>query len=777
MNICSLLAVYASIIYLILGAFAIRVDRKATVNRIFALLCALFAIWVFGYIFIYSSSDYAECWAWYRFSALGWCLFPGAMWHYWGVFSKSGRFSGPWHGLFYLPGFFFYFQVWFGQVLITGFTSSPLGTAELPAPLSIWYWGYLLYFSSACVYGIGQALLLAVKTSSLRERRLSIWIAVCSFLGTLFGGITNLVFPYYHFYVVPSIGAILLVFWALGIWFAILRFRFMTLTSSIAAEEILSSIDDLLVLIDKHGKILRANLRFTELIGLREEALLGRSFYLLLLDENALSEDVLRKNPNQEVTVRSNGGAIPIAMAASEIRDRDGDPLGWVITGHDLRPTLQLKHEILERQKAQEALSRLNEELEARIIQRTSDLQASNQDLAREIVERQKMASELKSSEQRMRQITDNMLDMVCLTDTDLVFRYASPSYQTILGYAPEALLGRSVLEFLHPDDSPAVEMAIAHAREYFTPGKAEFRYRHADGHYVWIESYGTAIFDEKHQLAGAVFVNRDVSQRRRDEEEKNRLQQMQVEALQQSDRLKDEFLSVISHELRTPLNSITGFASLLEDGVAGELNERQQSFVEKIMNGADRMLRLVEDLLDVARIQAGKFEISAQEVFYPSLVEEAMLALSPLAVEKRINLVTEVEPALNVVMDPQKIYQVLVNLLSNAIKFTPEGGVVSVMVRSEGERLVTEVIDSGIGLDARDIPKLFVAFRQLDMSITRKVGGTGLGLSICRAIIDAHGGLIEAESPGLNSGSTFRFVLPLNPVHGQKTTLCSNER
>ncbi len=230
---------------------------------------------------------------------------------------------------------------------------------------------------------------------------------------------------------------------------------------------------------------------------------------------------------------------------------------------------------------------------------------------------------------------------------------------------------------------------------------------------------------------------------------------------LREADKAKDEFLSVISHELRTPLNFIMGFASILEDEVAGPMSRQQHEYMGKILNGVDRMLLLVNDLLDFAKIQAGKFELHRHATPYAPLVEEVVSTMRPLADQKDIAVSSDVAVDVTPTVDGPRVVQVLTNLLSNAVKFTPAGGSIRVTARIDGNDLLTEVTDTGIGISAEDLPKLFTRFRQLDMSSTREAGGTGLGLSISKGIVEAHGGSIGVRSEK-GCGSTFWFRLPL---------------
>ncbi|MFN3428654.1 MAG: MHYT domain-containing protein [Candidatus Sericytochromatia bacterium] len=229
-----------------------------------------------------------------------------------------------------------------------------------------------------------------------------------------------------------------------------------------------------------------------------------------------------------------------------------------------------------------------------------------------------------------------------------------------------------------------------------------------------------------------------------------------------EQDLLKDRFLSVLSHELRTPINAILGFGSILEDGVAGPLNPEQQRYIRKLTDGAEHMLALVSDLLDMSRIQAGKFSLNPAPMTLEPVVEDVLGNLCALADQRRLTLENAVGPGLpGLVADTQRVRQVLTNLVGNAIKFTPEGGRVTVTAMRDGQGVRVEVIDTGVGISPEDQRRLFNPFTQLDMSATRQAGGTGLGLSIAKALVEAHGGRIGVES-AVGAGSRFWFILPL---------------
>jgi signal transduction histidine kinase len=235
-----------------------------------------------------------------------------------------------------------------------------------------------------------------------------------------------------------------------------------------------------------------------------------------------------------------------------------------------------------------------------------------------------------------------------------------------------------------------------------------------------------------------------------------------QTEKLVQSIRFKDEFLSIVSHELKTPISVIMGFAEILEDELGGKLSKEQKDYVAQISSSADRLLAFVNDLLDMGRIQAGRFAIYPKRTVFADVVEEAVKYMIVLARRKRQKLSARVDEALpELMVDTGRVRQVLLNLLSNAIKFTPEHGQIEVRVRKDGSVARCEVQDSGPGISATQQADIFKQFSQVDTTSTRAAGGTGLGLSISKAIVESHGGSIGVESaPG--KGSLFWFTLPL---------------
>jgi CheY-like chemotaxis protein/two-component sensor histidine kinase len=237
------------------------------------------------------------------------------------------------------------------------------------------------------------------------------------------------------------------------------------------------------------------------------------------------------------------------------------------------------------------------------------------------------------------------------------------------------------------------------------------------------------------------------------------------IKDLREVDKLKSQFLANMSHELRTPLNSIIGFSRVILKGIDGPITDMQQQDLTAIYNSGQHLLGLINDVLDLARIEAGKMELNFEEVNLADMVQSVLSTAKGLVKEKPIQLVSNVLAGTATVRgDAMRIRQIFINLLSNAAKFTDEGAIKVEAQNQKGPDGKTEVLirvtDTGPGITAEDQEKLFKAFSQVDGSATRKSGGTGLGLSICANLVQLHGGRIGVTSePG--QGSTFWFTLP----------------
>jgi PAS domain S-box-containing protein len=391
-------------------------------------------------------------------------------------------------------------------------------------------------------------------------------------------------------------------------------------------------------------------------------------------------------------------------------------------------------------------------------------------DLNRVNAQLQAQAKALLEQKAFVENIIYNTPAAIAYLDRDLVIRISNQANANFLGIPNEQIVNRHILDVLPGGGTQLADLMrnVLETRKPYTTTDYELTYQMPDGTErttYWEFGYYPVVLNEDEGAVGVLSVSQEVSARiERDRERKMALLHGErLRVLEESDRLKDQFLGILSHELRTPLNAILGFGSILADGIAGELKPEQAKYVGKILDSSDVMLGLVDDLLDMSRVQAGKFALDLQTVEVAPLVRNTLANLAADAMKKGHSLVNEVPVTLpSVKADPRRVSQVLSNLVTNAVKYTPEGGTIKVRARVKDESICVEVADTGLGVSAEQQSRIFQAFTQVDMTNTRSRGGVGLGLSIVKALVEAHGGEVGVESEGEGKGSTFFFTLPL---------------
>ena len=344
--------------------------------------------------------------------------------------------------------------------------------------------------------------------------------------------------------------------------------------------------------------------------------------------------------------------------------------------------------------------------------------------------------------------LLDAVADGICGVDPNGLVSFANPAAADLLGASAASLIGRPVHELLHgfaPSGSRCGEdcplRRTSSIRAASTGEDSLFR---ADGSLFPVEYTLTPILDEG-SFSGSVLSFRDISQRY---------------AL---DRLKDEFISTVSHELRTPLTSIRGALGLLSSGILGEVNDKAENLLRIALTNSDRLVRLINDILDLERIQSGREPLAFRPVQLAEVVCQAIEGMQPVAEAAGVKLIHDATQG-EIFADADRVLQVLTNLLSNAIKFSPPNSAVSIMMRPGVQGITISVIDNGRGIPADKLEAVFGRFQQVDASDSRQKGGSGLGLAICRTIVLQHSGRIWAERNPVR-GSTFRVFLPFHPV------------
>ena len=390
-----------------------------------------------------------------------------------------------------------------------------------------------------------------------------------------------------------------------------------------------------------------------------------------------------------------------------------------------------------------------NQQLRRLVANRTTELERSLLEVKRSSRARERALDALQASESRYRSLIQNMLGGLIVVNDKRRIVLTNPSVERLFGYDPGELIGKSV-ELLVPADSP--EAARAFLRSAF--GQAlgritEWEGRRKNGSVFPFELSMFEFEGPNGRLYAGNLV--DISDRR------------------EISRMKDEFVSVVSHELRTPLTSMKASMQLLLADRDSMDPLESQELLTVALNNTERLVRIINDMLDVAKIEAGRLELQRRSTPPEDLVRQAVLNVEQLARDSSIRLVTSTAAGLPpLLVDPDRIVQALVNLLSNALKFAPRGTAVTIGAEERVRgALRFWVHDSGKGIPPDELARLFQKFKQLDSSDSRRVPGTGLGLAITKALIEQHGGRVGVDSaPG--EGTTFYFTLPLEPADGK---------
>ena len=341
-------------------------------------------------------------------------------------------------------------------------------------------------------------------------------------------------------------------------------------------------------------------------------------------------------------------------------------------------------------------------------------------------------------------------LDMLCIADFNGFFKLLNPAWENVLGYSLTELQTRPFIDFVHPEDREATNRAAQKLTEGRGVVGFENRYRHRDGSYKWLLWTANSLPED-----GLIYaVAREVGKWK----EAEALLRLAKDEAEEANRLKSEFLNVMSHELRTPLTVILGNLPLLTDPGQIPDNEEVADIAGDIQTAAQHLLRLINDLLDISKIEAGRMSLELETIPIAQLVGEVLQQTGVLAAKKGLEVTSHV-PDIVCQVDPLRLKQVLLNLMSNAIKFTDRGQI-RIQVHLSNGQACFEIIDTGCGIDSSELPLIFDAFRQVDSSSTRAARGTGLGLTITRRLVEMHGGSIEVESE-VGKGSRFKFTLP----------------
>ena len=375
--------------------------------------------------------------------------------------------------------------------------------------------------------------------------------------------------------------------------------------------------------------------------------------------------------------------------------------------------------------------------------------------ISRDITEYYRAQQAVRDSEANWRSLVESVPDIISTIDLEYRLQFVNRLPPT-LELKPEDLVGKSVFDFLPEEHHQRIKEACTKVIE--TGELATYEVQGLISRYWYASCIGP--IQQDGELVGFVMASANITDRKQAEIELQRSK----ETAEHASRAKSDFLANMSHELRTPLNAIIGFAEILRDELVGTINAEQKECVNDIHISGQHLLEMINDILDLSKIEAGKMVLQLETFSIVEAVEEVNTIITALAVKKHLDLTLNYNRNCPIEADRVKFKQIFYNLLSNAVKFTPEGGRVATHLKVTDTELYAEVIDTGIGISEADQAKLFAPFTQIDTSKSRRYGGTGLGLALTHRLIMLHGGEISVKSEE-GKGSNFTLRIPLQQL------------
>ena len=378
--------------------------------------------------------------------------------------------------------------------------------------------------------------------------------------------------------------------------------------------------------------------------------------------------------------------------------------------------------------------------------------------------EQMQLSQRLRDHQFYTRSLFECNIDAIMTTDPSGIITDVNKQMEVLTGCTRDELIGAPFKKSFTDPEQAETSIKLVLSEKKVT--NYELTVRARDGKETVVSFNATTFYDRDRKLQGVFAAARDVTERKRLNQvlqEKNVELENAWSVAEKTNLAKSEFLANMSHELRTPLNSIIGFSEVLQDQLFGQINEKQHDYVLNILTSGRHLLSLINDILDLSKVESGKMELDLSTFSLRELLEASLMMLREKALKGTINLRIDIAPEAETTIeaDQRKLKQIMFNLVSNAVKFTPTGGTVDVSALREGNFIKIAVADTGIGIKGEDIPRLFKAFTQLEAVYTKGFEGTGLGLALTRQLVELHGGRVWVESE-IGMGSRFCLTIPL---------------
>jgi PAS domain S-box-containing protein len=476
------------------------------------------------------------------------------------------------------------------------------------------------------------------------------------------------------------------------------------------------------------------------------------SYFLAFRLQKILSIPILKlANVIQEISERGN--------FLVRVEKEGNDEIGALYDGfNEMMGHIQMRKQ--ERDKAEEELRKHRERLEELVKERTSELEEKTKELENEVAIRKLIDKKLRTEKAYIDQLFESAQEAIVVVDKNSRALRVNREFLELFGYTINEVLGSSIDDLIAPkeyyDEAASVTKKILEGEKI---GFETVR-RRKDGTLFNVSVLASPIIVDD-ELVAIYGIYRDITKLKRAEE-------ALVEAkhtAESANRAKSDFLANMSHELRTPLNAIIGFSQALQEQYFGALNKKQIDYIIDILESGQHLLAMINDILDLSKIEAGKMELELSKVKIKDLLANSLIMIKERCFKHGISLDLHFSQDLDnleFIADERKLKQIMFNLLSNAAKFTPEGGEIKVEARREGKDFLISVSDTGIGIVSENQGKVFESFYQVNSKQEGKTPGTGLGLPLTKRLVEMQEGRIWMESEGKAKGSCFSFSVPI---------------
>ena len=659
-----------------LAVFVLYKDPKSLLNRTCAILMLCFALWNFGDIIIHnpdSTITKSTVVIMQNIASIGWIAFASALLCFSLVFSKKEKLLKKKWFLFFvfiLPLFFVYKQ-WTNCLTINPVRQS-YGWSYSWTDTILTYLFYVYYFlftllSIFFIYFYGR------KTKIINEKKQAKVITYSVIAGLIIGTIFDVVIPELGIINIPTLGNLFVFIFAVGLFYAIVKYRFLTITPAIAAENIISAIDELLILLNQEGNILIVNKATTDTLQYGQSELVGKSVTMLFQEDNfraELSEKITKgeviKNYDSDFLAK-NGKKVPIIYSSFQLKNEEGSILGTAI-------------------------------------------------IARDISERKQAEEVLRESKAKYQAIFESTGTATVIIEEDTTILMANNECYPTMGYTPTELIGQKWSQYAAPESLQEMlkNQQLRRQNPDLAPKKYEVKLVNKKGEKRDVILNVGMISGTKQRIVSVL----DITERKQAEEDLIKAK----EKAEESDRLKTAFLQNISHEIRTPLNAILGFSELLQDTTSSQ--EDLKYYLEQINYGKDDLLDLIEDVMFVSKIITKQFSSTKKEFNLNDFLNELVSDSKKLILrndKSNIDFLTHIEPTKDITIeaDENNIKMALRHIISNAIKYTDSGEIKIGTKLIDNSEVEFYIKDTGTGIDKSEFEKIFDKFYKVEANPT----------------------------------------------------------